>query len=151
MPTVFRKKVDSMFNSNMHEQSGYGSGVQYVTGWQQQQQYNREPPGMPKETNANQSRQRVEYMLITKRIELKDQEEDPVLQQLPEHSPIRLVEKPLELHQIGKPNSPYASLHEPTNIELAGSIKRAVELDQPSPSIYSQASDRDKKRRKIFE
>ena len=41
MPTVFRKKVDSMFNSSNHEQSGDGSGVQYVTGWQQQQQYNR--------------------------------------------------------------------------------------------------------------
>lgn len=84
MPTVFRNKMGTVFQTGaLDARSIYAASQSEASIAINRHNYTQRETSLQKkqaENNANQS-QRVEYMLITKRIEMKDQDEEPT----PEH------------------------------------------------------------------
>lgn len=97
MPTVFRKKVDTVLrNEPLEARSQYLTSQYSANISNQGYNYNqRETSAQRRQAegnsgNGNQS-QRVEYMLITKRIDLKDCEEEQ-MQIMQEERPIEQIQ-----------------------------------------------------------
>lgn len=79
-------------------------------------------------------------MLITKRLELKDQDEEGIVPSLIDPPLVHLVEKPFS-HLPNESPLQYHPAVEPSPIDLSNSIKRAVELEQSKAgSTYSVSS-----------